>query len=353
MAKLDQVGEYMKCPIPANEISRLQAVYAYDILDTLPEVDFDTITRIASMALKVPAAVIGLMDSDRLWFKSQLGLGVTELDRQIAFCAHAIMAPNELLVVENMLEDERFQNNPLVTQAPNLRFYAGAPLINVQGYALGTIAVADTVPRRFTPQEGEILKDFSKLVVSTLEHRSKASQYQKLALTDQLTGLPNRSNFERTLDLQIAHSSRTGDPFSLFYMDLNQFKMVNDTYGHDSGDVVIKTLAEILQQNVRKADLPIRYGGEEFLVLLHNTTSEGALQVAQKIRTVFAAKKYQFGSDTVEKTLSIGISHFPSDADSIWKVIKFADLALYEAKHTGRNRVVEFEPRLFSGGDAF
>jgi len=98
-----------QCPIPANEINRLQAVYAYDILDTLPEVDFDTITRLASMALKAPAAVIGLMDSDRLWFKSQIGLGVPELDRKIAFCAHAVMTPGKLLVVEDMHLDDRFK----------------------------------------------------------------------------------------------------------------------------------------------------------------------------------------------------------------------------------------------------
>ena len=120
-----------------------------------------------------------------------------------------------------------------------------------------------------------------------------------------------------------------------------------------SGDIVIKSLAEILQSTVRKADLPIRYGGEEFLIFLHNTTREGALVVAQKIRTQFAAKKYQFGNDSVEKTLSIGISHFPSDADSIWKVIKFADIALYEAKHSGRNQVVEFESKMFKSGNNY
>jgi diguanylate cyclase (GGDEF)-like protein len=108
-----------------------------------------------------------------------------------------------------------------------------------------------------------------------------------------------------------------------------------------------------LVQNIRKADLPVRYGGEEFLVLLHNTTTEGALGVAEKIRTHFNQKKFQFGSDTVQKTLSIGIAHFPSQSNSIWKVIKFADIALYEGKHTGRNRIIEFEDRMFNGGDQF
>jgi diguanylate cyclase (GGDEF)-like protein len=332
MAKLYQVGEYMKCPIPANEISRLQAVYAYDILDTLPEVDFDTITRIASMALKVPAAVIGLMDSDRLWFKSQLGLGVTELDRQIAFCAHAIMAPNELLVVENMLEDERFQNNPLVTQAPNLRFYAGAPLINLQGYALGTIAVADTVPRRFTPQEGEILKDFSKLVVSTLEHRSKASQYQKLALTDQLTGLPNRSNFERTLDLQIAHSSRTGDPFSLFYMDLNQFKMVNDTYGHAAGDEVLARVAQAMLSQLRAGDMLARLGGDEFGMIVRGSAEETSQPLMQRISEVVAKPIMLSNGKQVSIGISIGNVAYSELTGSLDKIMAQADKALYRNK---------------------
>jgi diguanylate cyclase (GGDEF)-like protein len=332
MAKLYQVGEYMKCPIPANEISRLQAVYAYDILDTLPEVDFDTITRIASMALKVPAAVIGLMDSDRLWFKSQLGLGVTELDRQIAFCAHAIMAPNELLVVENMLEDKRFQNNPLVTQAPNLRFYAGAPLINLQGYALGTIAVADTVPRRFTPQEGEILKDFSKLVVSTLEHRSKASQYQKLALTDQLTGLPNRSNFERTLDLQIAHSSRTGDPFSLFYMDLNQFKMVNDTYGHAAGDEVLARVAQAMLSQLRAGDMLARLGGDEFGMIVRGSAEETSQPLMQRISEVVAKPIMLSNGKQVSIGISIGNVAYSELTGSLDKIMAQADKALYQNK---------------------
>jgi diguanylate cyclase (GGDEF)-like protein len=332
MAKLYQVGEYMKCPIPANEISRLQAVYAYDILDTLPEVDFDTITRIASMALKVPAAVIGLMDSDRLWFKSQLGLGVTELDRQIAFCAHAIMAPNELLVVENMLEDERFQNNPLVTQAPNLRFYAGAPLINLQGYALGTIAVADTVPRRFTPQEGEILKDFSKLVVSTLEHRSKASQYQKLALTDQLTGLPNRSNFERTLDLQIAHSSRTGDPFSLFYMDLNQFKMVNDTYGHAAGDEVLARVAQAMLSQLRAGDMLARLGGDEFGMIVRGSAEETSQPLMNRISEVVAKPIMLSNGKQVSIGISIGNVAYSELTGSLDKIMAQADKALYQNK---------------------
>jgi len=140
-------NEIIQCPVPENEAQRLQAVRSYEILDSAPEMDFDALTRVAAYTFDAPAAVVGLMDSDRLWFKSRFGLDVPQLDRQIAFCAFAVMRPDELLVVEDLAQDPRFRGNPLVVEAPNLRFYAGAPLVDHQGYALGTIAVVDVRPR--------------------------------------------------------------------------------------------------------------------------------------------------------------------------------------------------------------
>ncbi len=197
------------------------------------------------------------------------------------------------------------------------------------------------------------IKNYFEAAKAVIESRTLMDKLRDSSLRDGATHLYNRRFLEEFIDKTAEQAIRSHISYSILMIDIDYFKMVNDTYGHDSGDVVIKSLAEILQASVRKADLPIRYGGEEFLVLLHNTTKEGAVAVGEKIRTVFAGKKYQFGNDTVAKTLSIGIAHFPGDADSIWKVIKFADLALYEAKHTGRNRVIEFEPRLFSGGNDF
>src|SRR5665647_955542 len=133
----------INCPLPQNEAQRLQAVLSYEILDSGPEVDFDALTRVAAHTFDVPAAVVGLMDSDRLWFKSRFGLDAPQLDRQIAFCAFAVMQPGELLIVNDLALDPRFKGNPLVTAAPHLRFYAGAPLVDQHGYALGTIAVVD------------------------------------------------------------------------------------------------------------------------------------------------------------------------------------------------------------------
>ncbi|HEX5624013.1 MAG TPA: GGDEF domain-containing protein [Sulfuricurvum sp.] len=197
------------------------------------------------------------------------------------------------------------------------------------------------------------IKNYFEAAKAVIESRTLMDKLRDSSLRDGATRLYNRRFLEEFIDKSAEQALRSHVTYSILMIDIDYFKMVNDTYGHDAGDIVIKSLAEILQGTVRKADLPIRYGGEEFLVLLHNTTREGALLVAEKIRTQFSQKKYQFGSDTIEKTLSIGIAHFPSDADSIWKVIKFADLALYEAKHSGRNCVIEFEDKMFKSGNQF
>jgi len=197
------------------------------------------------------------------------------------------------------------------------------------------------------------IKNYFEAAKAVIESRTLMDKLRDSSLRDGATGLYNRRFMEEFIDKSAEQAVRSQVSYSILMIDIDYFKMVNDTYGHDSGDIVIKSLGEILRSSVRKADLPIRYGGEEFLVFLHNTTPEGALEVAEKIRTQFSDKKYQFGGETVHKTLSIGISHFPSDSDSIWKVIKFADLALYEAKHTGRDRVIEFKEEMFKGGDLF
>ncbi len=197
------------------------------------------------------------------------------------------------------------------------------------------------------------IRNYFEAAKAVIESRSLMDKLRDSSLRDGATGLYNRRFLEEFIDKSSEQAARSHITYAVLMIDIDYFKMVNDTYGHDAGDVVIKSLSEILVQSIRKADLPVRYGGEEFLVLLHNTTPEGALGVAEKIRTVFNEKKFQFGNDSIQKTLSIGIAHFPTQADSIWKVIKFADIALYEGKHTGRNRVIEFEDRMFSGGDQF
>jgi diguanylate cyclase (GGDEF)-like protein len=325
-----------KCPLPENEAQRLEAVRSYAILDTPPEVDFDALTRVAAHAFDTPAAVVGLMDSDRLWFKSRLGLEVPELDRQIAFCAHAIMRPDEPLVVEDLLQDLRFRDNPLVKQAPKLRFYAGAPLVDPQGLPLGTIAVVDNRPRSFGEPQRGVLLDLATLVMTALESRRRAILLRRLAMTDHLTGVANRVEFSRTLEAGMARAAGAGEPFTLLYMDLDDFKDVNDSLGHAAGDEVLCVVARRLAAQLRAGDLLARLGGDEFGIVMHNSTADTARVLAERISETVSAPIALSGGDTVRIGISVGIAGYSELADSVAALLDQADKALYQTKRDDR-----------------
>jgi len=160
----------MKVPIPANERERLAALRQSSILDTLPEQDFDDLALLASHICGTPIALVSLVDAERQWFKANVGLDASETSRDVSFCAHAILG-DDLLVVRDALADERFASNPLVTSAPHIRFYAGAPLVISDGYAVGTLCVSDRVPRDLTPEQAQSLRALSRQVVSQIELR--------------------------------------------------------------------------------------------------------------------------------------------------------------------------------------
>jgi diguanylate cyclase (GGDEF)-like protein len=137
-------------------------------------------------------------------------------------------------------------------------------------------------------------------------------------------------------------------------LDLDFFKVVNDSHGHDAGDAVLKALAKTLRQTVRASDFVIRYGGEEFLILLQDTAADAAMQVAENIRIAVEALKVPVaGGIVLQKTISIGVADFPDDSAAFWQALKFADVSLYHAKQTGRNRVVRFTAELWTDKSSY
>jgi len=171
----------MTIPLLENEEARLAALHQYQILDTEPEAAFDNLARLAAQICDVPIVCVSLLDKSRQWFKSHIGLEVSETPREIAFCTHTILQP-EPLVVPDALSDPRFAANPLVTGDPNIRFYAGVPLVTPQGYALGTLCLIDRVPRELTPGQLDALQALAQQVMAQLElHRSLLDLKQLMA----------------------------------------------------------------------------------------------------------------------------------------------------------------------------
>jgi signal transduction histidine kinase len=188
----------MKASIPANEADRLRALQLYDILDSLPEKAFDEITQLAAHICGCPIATVSIIAENRQWYKSKVGMDAIETPRDIAFCAHTINQ-REILVVPDTIMDERFSDNPVVTAGPKVRFYAGAPLINKEGFGLGTLCVVDLQPRQLSAEQTGALEALSRHVVIMLELRR--AEREVLSLNNEL----ERRVTQRTVQLDRAN----------------------------------------------------------------------------------------------------------------------------------------------------
>lgn len=196
----------MTSPICPNEKERLSTLRAYKILDTEPEKAFDDLTLLASFICRTPIALISLVDEKRQWFKSKVGLSVSETSREVAFCAHAILQ-QDVFIVPDALRDSRFSSNPLVLGDPKIRFYAGAPLIAAEGQALGTLCVIDREPRELSAEQKQALRALSRQVQAQIDLRSNLEEL-KIALQERDLAEAEREKFLAELKLSLANVNR-------------------------------------------------------------------------------------------------------------------------------------------------
>ena len=238
----------MKKPNPASdETLHLQALNALKILDTCQEERLDRITKLAQRLFNVPVALFRLVDENRIWFKFRQGLESTEMPRVGALCDHALLFET-VFVVEDATKDDRFCDNPVVTDAPGVRFYAGCPVNAQDGSRLGTLCVLDTVTRQVAPEDVELLNDLGQMIEDELSTLT-------MATTDELTKLANRRGFRMIAEPMIALCQRAWHPAAAVIFDLDGLKQINDKFGHEAGDLAIEDFAKLLLKVFRDSDV--------------------------------------------------------------------------------------------------
>jgi diguanylate cyclase (GGDEF)-like protein len=315
-------------PTPIDEATRLAALRSLDILDTPPEERFDRLTRLARRLFGVPIAVVSLVDTNRQWFKSSVGMPCTETPREVSFCGHAILT-DDILLVNDAWRDERFQDNPLVTGVPKLRFYAGCPLKVSDGSTLGTLCILDTVPRELDSEDRAMLRDLARVAEQEL-----AAMH--LATTDALTTILNRRGFTALAQQALNACARLGKTASVIFFDLDGFKAINDDFGHDEGDRALALFADVLRTSLRDYDVVGRMGGDEFVVVLADANDADIRGVLERISVNLAARQ---ASSPRGYTVSYSSGHIRFDKrlhGGLADLLAEADRAMYVDKHKNR-----------------
>ncbi len=320
----------------AEESARLAALRSYRVLDTGRESRFDDLTSLAASICEAPISMISLVDTDRLFIKSAFGLDARQIPYPGCFCGHAIRQ-RDLFEVHDTLLDPRFATHPLVLEPPRVRFYTGAPLVTPQDHALGTLCVLDSTPRKLQSRQAETLRILARQVMSQLELNLQA-------IRDPLTGLYNRRQLDETLRRELLRAGRNGSVVGIMVVDVDHFKRVNDTLGHEAGDAALRGIAQKLACSVREEDVACRAGGEEFVVILPGTGGQALRQRAELIRSTIEQARISAGGSVSQVTVSVGLAMFPAHGKTEAELLRAADAALYAAKAAGRNRVTMYAP---------
>jgi diguanylate cyclase (GGDEF)-like protein len=265
-------------PIPLDEEARLESLRELWLLDTEPEERFDRISRLARRLFEVPIAVFALVDHERVWYKSRVGLELPELARSEAFCSHAILTDG-IIQVEDAAEDPRFSGSPLVAAGPGVRFYAGFPVKSAERRRVGVFAVMDTTPRVLDTGDLALLADLARGV----EVEISAS---RVSTVDEVTGMLNLRGFYQFAEKLLKISARSGTPLTLLYVDLLN---VDRTRAPRDNEFALKQVAETINQTFRQSDVVARIGPTRFCALLPENTDHAAETAAARLQTALRA----------------------------------------------------------------
>lgn len=320
-----------------------------ELVYTPLEERFERLTRLARRALNVPVAAVVLLNDGKQWFKSVAGWNVSELPRNLALCEWAV-EERKLHVVANMAEDPRTAKHPFVVGAPKLRAFAGFPLYDRNGAAVGSFCVFDTRPRELTPADERAFLDLAELTQQELQTDdltkigaalgAKLSVARREAMMDPLTRLWNRRGANVLLKSALERADREHHPLGIAVLDLDNFKRINDTYGHQTGDELLRKIGARLVGAVRNQDLVFRIGGDEFLLLMVDTDEEVAKRVAERVRRAITEESIPTRAGALPASVSVGLTmRGANERFTVDELLERADTALRRSKTEGRNRV--------------
>ncbi len=329
-----------------DEPMRLAALRAMSIVETPLEERFERVTRMAKRLLGVDVAAISLVEADRQWFKSIQGVSTCETPRSISFCGHAILQDGPF-IVPDATEDERFKDNPMVTGPPFVRFYAGVPVHSVDGFRVGMMCVNHCEPREVTEEDLQVLKDLAAMAETELRTASsaavqaeliaQASATERRGMIDELTRVWNRRGI---MEMSQGLGGK-GCGVGVLMLDLDGFKPVNDTHGHEAGDEALRVVARRLLGAARETDVVGRLGGDEFVVVLTECAGEGeAREVAERVLARVAGEPIGYEGASFAIGVSVGLAVAEAgEGVSLKSLLSRADVKMYEAKRGGAGRV--------------
>ena len=312
---------------------------------------FERITRIARRALGVPVAAITFLNEERQWFKSVVGWAVTELPNEQSFCP-ITLAAGRLTVFEDTHREAALSQHPLVTTGPQFRFYAGWPIMDENDELCGTFCVFDQKPRQFSESDKGALRDLAALVQREILSERMRNVHSSLtaklgiarreSMMDPLTRLWNRRGASVMLKGALDYAAEHGSSVGIAILDLDNFKQINDTFGHQAGDEVLRKTALRLIQSMRSNDSVCRVGGDEFMLIMKDADSEIARATTERIREQVADTPIPTRNGEVTISTSVGYAVMNGDeGSSVEDLIERADQALLQSKSQGRDQVVE------------
>lgn len=338
-------------PPPRFEQQKSEVLQRYRILKSEDVHDASHIARTASLALNAPIVIAALNERYRPWYRAAYGVSGSNFDRLQEFCAYANLSDEAFAVSDARLEPY-FAREPAVMGAPNVVFFAGAPLCDPDGKRFGTLCLIDSQPRTLAPAQIELLKSMAHIVSQDIcvhsagryavqdlinAEEERCALYD-LAVTDPLTKALNRRAFFRFAEREVQRAQRHEHPLSVLMFDIDHFKKVNDIHGHAAGDEVIVRLSRLVTDCVREADLLGRLGGEEFGLILPETDTDAAVTLANRLRDAVRDLRFQSSESNFNITISLGVSQLDSSEADIVPALERADKALYRAKRFGRDR---------------